>query len=64
MKLPRKIKAAGKNRKVLLDLRDSSGDDAEQGIRLANFFISRERWPRSRGRNFPPRLSPPMRPRC
>jgi carboxyl-terminal processing protease len=24
---------------VLLDLRDSSGDDAEQGVRLANFFI-------------------------
>ena len=34
-----KIKAAGKTRKVLLDLRDSSGDDAQQGIRLANFFI-------------------------
>ena len=34
-----KIKAGGKNRKVLLDLRDASGDDAAQGIRLANFFI-------------------------
>lgn len=34
-----KIKAAGKNRKILLDLRDSSGDDAEQGVRLANFFL-------------------------
>lgn len=34
-----KIKGAGKNRKVLLDLRDSSGDDAQQGIRLANFFL-------------------------
>jgi len=34
-----KIKSAGKNRKVLLDLRDSSGEDAEQGVRLANFFI-------------------------
>ena len=34
-----KIKAAGKTRTVLLDLRDASGDDAEQGIRLANFFI-------------------------
>ena len=34
-----KNKAAGKTRKVLLDLRDASGDDAEQGIRLANFFI-------------------------
>jgi carboxyl-terminal processing protease len=34
-----KIKTAGKNRKVLLDLRDCSGEDAEQGIRLANFFL-------------------------
>ena len=34
-----KIKSAGKGRKVLLDLRDSSGEEAEQGIRLANFFI-------------------------
>jgi carboxyl-terminal processing protease len=34
-----KIKSAGKSRKVLLDLRDSSGEDAAQGIRLANFFI-------------------------
>jgi carboxyl-terminal processing protease len=34
-----KIKAAGKNHKVLLDLRDCSGEDAEQGIRLANFFL-------------------------
>ncbi|MGA2535047.1 MAG: S41 family peptidase [Terracidiphilus sp.] len=34
-----KIKSAGKNRKVLLDLRDSAGEDAEQGVRLANFFI-------------------------
>lgn len=33
-----KIKAAPKNSKVLLDLRDTSGD-AQQGIRLANFFI-------------------------
>ena len=33
-----KIKA-GKGRKVLLDLRDSYGDDASQGIRLANFFL-------------------------
>src|SRR5580658_376536 len=30
-----KIKAAGKNHKVLLDLRDCSGEDADQGIRLA-----------------------------
>jgi carboxyl-terminal processing protease len=33
-----KIKAAPKNCKILLDLRDTTGD-AQQGIRLANFFI-------------------------
>jgi carboxyl-terminal processing protease len=33
-----KIKAAPKNSKILLDLRDSTGD-APQGLRLANFFI-------------------------
>ena len=33
-----KIKGAPKNSKILLDLRDASGD-AQQGIRLANFFI-------------------------
>ena len=34
-----KIKGAGKGRKILLDLRDATGEDAQQGIRLANFFI-------------------------
>jgi len=34
-----KIKAAGKGHKILRDLRDTSGDDAKQGLRLANFFI-------------------------
>jgi carboxyl-terminal processing protease len=34
-----RIKAAGKGRKVLLDLRDSAGGEAEQGLRLANFFV-------------------------
>lgn len=33
------IKAAGKGRKILLDLRDCTGDDPLQGVRLANFFI-------------------------
>jgi carboxyl-terminal processing protease len=32
------LKAAA-GRKVLLDLRDSAGGDAEQGLRLANFFL-------------------------
>jgi carboxyl-terminal processing protease len=34
-----KIKAAGKGKKILLDLRDTTGDDPKQGLRLANFFI-------------------------
>jgi carboxyl-terminal processing protease len=34
-----RIKAAGKGRKILLDLRDATGDDAQQGLRLANFFV-------------------------
>lgn len=33
-----KLKTA-KGRKVLLDLRDSSGDDPQEGMRLANFFV-------------------------
>ena len=34
-----KIKAAGKSKKILLDLRDTTGDDPKQGLRLANLFI-------------------------
>lgn len=34
-----RIKSAGKNQKILLDLRDTSGNDEQQGIRLANLFI-------------------------
>ena len=33
------IKAAGKGKKIVLDLRDCWGDDPAQGLRLANFFI-------------------------
>jgi carboxyl-terminal processing protease len=42
----------GKNRKVLLDLRDSSGD-AEQGLRLANFFIKEGTLATLEGQKFP-----------
>ncbi|MGD0733270.1 MAG: S41 family peptidase [Terracidiphilus sp.] len=48
-----KIRAAGKNRKVLLDLRDSSGDDPQQGIRLANFFIKQGTLASLEGQKFP-----------
>jgi len=35
-----KLKAAGKSRKVLLDLRDCADGDATEGLRLANFFVN------------------------
>ena len=43
--------AAG--RKVLLDLRDSAGGDAEQGVRLANFFIKQGTLAVLEGQKFP-----------
>jgi carboxyl-terminal processing protease len=43
--------AAG--RKVLLDLRDSAGGDAEQGVRLANFFIKQGTLAALEGQKFP-----------
>ena len=48
-----KIKTAGKGRKVLLDLRDSSGDDAQQGVRLANFFLKQGTLATLEGQKFP-----------
>jgi len=47
-----KIKA-DKGRKVLLDLRDSYGDDASQGIRLANFFLKQGTIATLSGQKFP-----------
>jgi carboxyl-terminal processing protease len=37
--LAARIKGAGKGRKILLDLRDTTGSDPRQGLRLANFFL-------------------------
>jgi carboxyl-terminal processing protease len=48
-----KIKAAGKTHKVLLDLRDSTGDDSQQGVRLANFFIKQGTLATLQGQKFP-----------
>jgi carboxyl-terminal processing protease len=48
-----KIKSAGKNRKVLLDLRDSTGDDPQQGFRLANFFLKSGTLGTLQGQKFP-----------
>jgi len=46
------LKAAA-GRKVLLDLRDSAGGDAEQGLRLANFFIKQGTLAVLEGQKFP-----------
>jgi len=48
-----KIKAAGKDRKILLDLRDNSSGDAEQGLRLANFFVNQGTLATLEGQKFP-----------
>ena len=48
-----KIKAGGKSRKILLDLRDDSQGDSEQGIRLANFFINQGTLAALEGQKYP-----------
>jgi carboxyl-terminal processing protease len=48
-----KIKTAGKTRKILLDLRDDSDGDSEQGIRLANFFVGQGTLAVLEGQKFP-----------
>ena len=50
--LAAKIKA-GKNHKVLLDLRDVSGGDPDEGLRLANFFINQGTLGSLEGQKFP-----------
>ena len=47
------VKSGAKNRKILLDLRDSYGDDAQQGIRLANLFIKQGTLATLEGQKFP-----------
>jgi carboxyl-terminal processing protease len=46
------IKAA-RGHKILLDLRDSTGDDPQQGLRLANFFIKQGTLATLQGQQFP-----------
>jgi carboxyl-terminal processing protease len=48
-----KINAAGKTHKILLDLRDSTGDDSQQGVRLANFFLKQGTIATLQGQKFP-----------
>ena len=48
-----KIKSAGKTRKILLDLRDVSQGEPEQGMRLANFFINQGTIATLEGQKYP-----------
>lgn len=47
------IKAAGKGRKIVLDLRDTSGSEMQQGLRLANLFIKQGALAMLTGQKFP-----------
>ena len=53
-----KIKGAGKGHKILLDLRDASGADPRQGLRLANFFIKQGNLASLEGQKFPQQIFP------
>jgi carboxyl-terminal processing protease len=48
-----KLKALGKGRKVLLDLRDCTGGEAQDGLRLANFFVKQGTLATLEGQKFP-----------
>ena len=48
-----KLRSAGRSRKVMLDLRDSTGDDPQQGLRLANFFLKQGTLATLEGQKFP-----------
>jgi carboxyl-terminal processing protease len=50
------LKTVGKSQKILLDLRDASGDDAQQGLRLANFFIKQGTLAKLEGQKFPAQI--------
>ena len=51
-----RINTAGKGHKILLDLRDTSGDDPSQGLRLANFFIKQGTLASLEGQRFPQQI--------
>ncbi|HVC47443.1 MAG TPA: S41 family peptidase [Terracidiphilus sp.] len=48
-----KLKAAKKNQKILLDLRDCSHGSEQEGLRLANFFIQNGTMATLQGQKFP-----------
>jgi len=52
------LRSAGKGRKVLLDLRDCSGDDPQQGLRLANFFLKQGTLATLEGQKYPKQTFP------
>jgi len=51
--LAARIKGAGKGHKILLDLRDTTGSDLKQGLRLANFFLKQGTLASLEGQKFP-----------
>jgi carboxyl-terminal processing protease len=51
--LAARIKGAGKGHKILLDLRDTTGSDPKQGLRLANFFLKQGTLGSLEGQKFP-----------
>jgi carboxyl-terminal processing protease len=55
--LANKIKA-NKNRKVVLDLRDVSGGDPDEGLRLANLFINQGTLAALEGQKYPKQTFP------
>jgi carboxyl-terminal processing protease len=59
-----RIKAAGKGHKILLDLRDTTGDDPRQGLRLANFFIKSGNLGSVEGQKYPMQIFPADMSQC
>jgi len=48
-----RLKSVGKDRKILLDLRDCSAGEAQEGLRLANFFVKQGTLATLEGQKFP-----------
>ena len=51
--LAARIKGAGRGHKILLDLRDTTGSDPKQGLRLANLFLKQGTLASLEGQKFP-----------
>jgi carboxyl-terminal processing protease len=59
-----KIRGAGKGHKILLDLRDTTGDDPKQGMRLANLFVKSGNLASLEGQKFPTQVFPADASQC